>query len=147
MRRGRYIVAKEMTDEEKNRRRKKVEALRHMAKNIQRLRAQVNKDLKSDDEKTRLTALAVALMDKTAERVGNEESAKEGHLGFELMLKPETVLEDRGSFTKVNLLARAIINEVDDDPATVCFFGSLIHAFDEIRESFNKKPKILVLFF
>ena len=37
--------------------------------------------MKSDDEKTRLTALAIALMDKTAERVGNEASAKEGHVG------------------------------------------------------------------
>jgi len=66
---------------EKDRRRKKIKSLRTLAGNIQELRKKIRKDLSSDNEKTRLTALAVAIMDKTAERVGNEGSAKSGHFG------------------------------------------------------------------
>jgi DNA topoisomerase-1 len=79
LRRGRFV--KELTKEEKNRRQKKIKSVRHLAENIHRLRSQVTKDLKSKDEKTRMTALAVALMDKTYERVGNDASAKDGHFG------------------------------------------------------------------
>lgn len=57
---------------------KKVEKLRQ---NIDKLRSQVKKDLASKDPKTQHAALAVALMDETYERVGNEESAKDGHFG------------------------------------------------------------------
>jgi len=72
---------KKMTPEEQTRRQKKCKSVRHLAENIHTLRSKVSKDLRSDDEKTRLTALAVALMDKTASRVGNDESAKSGHFG------------------------------------------------------------------
>jgi len=74
-------VAKEMTDEEKVRRQKKTKSVRHLAGQIHKLRSKVTKDLKADDEKLRMTALAVAIIDKTAERVGNESSAKDGHYG------------------------------------------------------------------
>ena len=70
-----------MTPEEQTRRRKKTESVRKLAQQIHKLRRKLTTDMKSDDEKTRLTALAVAIMDKTAERVGNEASAKEGHVG------------------------------------------------------------------
>ncbi len=87
MRRGRFIRAKkELTDAEKKvlekRTRKKTDNVRNLANNIHKLRSKVTKDLKSKDEKLRLTALVVALIDKTAERVGNEESAKNGHFGI-----------------------------------------------------------------
>lgn len=55
----------------------KAERLEKLSGNIHKLRAQVKKDLKSEDRDKSLTALAVALMDDTAERVGNETS-KEG---------------------------------------------------------------------
>jgi len=55
----------------------KAERLEKLSKSIHKLRAQVKKDMKSSDPSTALTALAVALMDHTYERVGNEES-KEG---------------------------------------------------------------------
>lgn len=54
----------------------KGERLDKLSKGIDKLRAQVKKDLKSDDTMTRLTALAVALMDETAERIGSASSAK-----------------------------------------------------------------------
>ncbi len=57
---------------------KRIEAL---SKSITNLRKQVFKDLSSEDPKTALTALAVGLMDETYERVGNDQSAEEGHFG------------------------------------------------------------------
>lgn len=74
-------MTKPMTPEEQKRRQKKTKSVRHLAEQIHKLRRKLTTDMKSDDEKTRLTALAVAIMDRTAERVGNEESAKEGHVG------------------------------------------------------------------
>lgn len=63
------------------RNRAKAEKVEHLRKQIDKLRKQVQKDLSSKDEHTRATALAVALMDATYERVGNDESAKKGHFG------------------------------------------------------------------
>lgn len=57
---------------------KRVEKLRG---SIGKLRSQYKKDLTAKDEKVRYTALAVALIDDTYERVGNEGSAKDGHFG------------------------------------------------------------------
>jgi len=74
-------VAKPMTEEEQARRQKKTRSVRKLAEQISSLRNRVTRDLKSDDERTKLTAFAVALMDKTAERVGNDESAENGHFG------------------------------------------------------------------
>ncbi len=61
---------------------KKAERLEKLRKSVHKLRAQVKKDLQSGDPERVLTALAVGLMDHTAERVGNSESAEErGHFG------------------------------------------------------------------
>lgn len=58
---------------------RKVEKLRE---GIEKIRAKVKKDIRSDDPSKKLTALAVALMDHTYERVGNDDSAAErGHFG------------------------------------------------------------------
>lgn len=64
-----------------NRHREKAERVEHLRNHISDLRARVKDDLKSDDLMTRLTALAVSLMDHTCERVGNDDSAKNGHYG------------------------------------------------------------------
>ena len=64
-----------------NRHREKAERVEHLRNHITDLRARVKDDLTSDDPMTRLTALAVALMDHTCERVGNDESAGNGHFG------------------------------------------------------------------
>lgn len=65
-----------------NRHRDKAERLQKLNGSIGKLRTKVRKDMRSEDPETRLTALAVALMDETAERVGNETSAEEaGHFG------------------------------------------------------------------
>ena len=64
-----------------NRNKKKAERVEKLRKNIHKLRAKVKKDLHSQDPEKTLLALAVALMDATYERVGNDESAKDGHVG------------------------------------------------------------------
>jgi len=63
------------------RNREKAERLEKLRSSMSDLRAQVSKDLKAEDEEKRLTAMVVALMDETAERVGNDGSADEGHFG------------------------------------------------------------------
>ena len=60
---------------------KKKEHIGQMAESIRSLRNNLTRDIKFDDEKTRLTALAIAVIDRTAERVGNNESAENGHIG------------------------------------------------------------------
>ena len=57
---------------------KKVEKLRGK---LDELRRKITGDLDNKDPDIRLAALAVALIDETYERVGNEDSAKEGHFG------------------------------------------------------------------
>lgn len=60
---------------------KKKERITQLSNNIQKLRNKVSRDLNSDDEKEFLTALVIAIMDKTGERVGNDASAGNGHFG------------------------------------------------------------------
>jgi len=48
---------------------------------IDKLKRKLRADLYSSDDKTRLTALAIRIMMLTSERVGNSESASNGHFG------------------------------------------------------------------
>ena len=72
---------------------KKKDSLMNMADNIRSLRTNLRKDLKSENDKDRLTALAISLMDKTAERVGNDESEANGHLGITGLSKRNVKVE------------------------------------------------------
>lgn len=60
---------------------KKRTRLQELSNIIHRLRLKVNRDLQSEDERTALTALVVAMMDRSAERIGNDDSADNGHFG------------------------------------------------------------------
>jgi hypothetical protein len=73
-----YLYSDRQIAKRNNDKAKRIEALRGR---IGDLRKQVAKDLKSSDPETFLTALAVGLMDDTAERVGNDGSADDGHFG------------------------------------------------------------------
>lgn len=57
----------------------KEKRLKKLSKSLKKMRAKVKEDLSHEDEKIRLAALAVALIDETYERVGNEESASDLH--------------------------------------------------------------------
>lgn len=63
------------------RNKEKAERIEAFRKNVEKLRKKVKSDLKSEDPDTKLTALAIALIDHTYERVGNDESADAGHYG------------------------------------------------------------------
>lgn len=75
-----------------NRHRDKANRLEDLRKGLTDLRAKVRQDLKSKDAKTRMTALAVALIDETYERVGNEGSAEDGHYGVTGWLKSHVMM-------------------------------------------------------
>lgn len=79
---GEEQVVYEYSDRQiENRHKQKAEKLEKLRKGHNDLVKQVKADLKSDDEQKRLSALAVALINDTYERVGNAESAKDGHYG------------------------------------------------------------------
>jgi hypothetical protein len=59
------------------RNKKKETRLKKLSKSLRKMRDKVKSDLTHEDEKIRLAALAVALIDETYERVGNEESASD----------------------------------------------------------------------
>ena len=69
-------------EEVKDRWAKKKEHIEILANNIQKLRYNITKDLSSNNEKVFLTALVISVMDNTGERVGNNESASNGHFGI-----------------------------------------------------------------
>ncbi len=60
---------------------KKKEHIEKLSEAIRSLRNNLTRDIKGDDEKERLTALAISVIDKTAERVGNGDSEQNGHFG------------------------------------------------------------------
>ena len=59
----------------------KRESIYSLQSNIDRLKRHIKQDLISPNEKERLTALVVRIMLYTSERVGNENSASNGHFG------------------------------------------------------------------
>ena len=59
----------------------KRDSVYNLRNNIERLKRYVRQDLFSANEKDKLTALVIRIMLFTSERVGNEESAINGHFG------------------------------------------------------------------
>lgn len=121
-----------------NRHREKSERLDKLMGNIDKLEAKLKKDLSSDDIQTRLTALAVALINDTYERVGNEDSADEGHFGVTGWLKKHVTFSGGKAHLKyvgksgvkqdktvddkdlVSALKEAAEGKSDDDPLFDC---------------------------
>lgn len=60
---------------------KKRNAIKTLRNNIRKLKLKVDKNLSSPDEKTKLTAAIVKIIETTGERVGNESSKLEGRYG------------------------------------------------------------------
>lgn len=118
-RRGKNLLAlnkkwaEELTKEEKKqedtRRRKKVKSVRALAQDIGKLRNHTTRDMKSDDEKIRLVALAISMIDKTAERVGNESSAKDGHVGITGLKKKHISME--GDTVHLSYIAKSGVKQ------------------------------------
>ena len=66
---------------------KKRGQIKHLSKNIRKLKLRIDKDLSSEDEKTRIIATIAKIMEITGERVGNDASAQEGRYGISNLRK------------------------------------------------------------
>jgi DNA topoisomerase-1 len=78
-----FIKPKEATPQELRKRwDKKRESIKELQKNISKLRNKVTSDMSSSDEKTQIIATIIRIIEKTGERVGNEQSKLEGHFGI-----------------------------------------------------------------
>lgn len=64
-----------------NRWNKKRSSIHNLKHNISRLKRKIRLDLQFGNEKQKLTALIIRIMMCTSERVGNEDSANDGHFG------------------------------------------------------------------
>ena len=71
---------------------KKERNIKNVSSEIQSLRNSITRDLSSNDEKEFLTALVIAIMDETAERVGNESSAENGRIGVTGLMKKNVTI-------------------------------------------------------
>ena len=114
---------------------KKKDRIMQLSTILQKLRYNLTSDMKSDDEKTRLTALVIAIMDKTAERVGNEESGESGHHGvtgfkkkhikitgntIDLKYTGKSGVEHEKSFSD-ELIAKTLKKAIKDSPDDYVF--------------------------
>ncbi len=100
-----------------NRHREKAERVEHLRNHMSDLRSRVKSDLKSDDPETRMIALAVSLMDHTCERVGNDESADEGHFGVTgWLVEHVTIKGDKATIKYVGKSGVDHEKTVDDGP-------------------------------
>jgi hypothetical protein len=87
-------IRPEPTEEElRNRWHKKKQHVQQLANSIRKLRYNLTLDLASKDEKKFLTALVISIMDKTAERPGNEESEANGRFGVTGFRKKHVTIE------------------------------------------------------
>lgn len=83
-----------------NRHREKAERIDTLRHSMSDLLSQIEKDLESKDVRKRLTALAVGLINETYERVGNEDSAEDGHFGVTGWLKEHLSFRDGKAILK-----------------------------------------------
>ena len=84
---------------------KKRESIKELQKNITKLRAKVGSDMSSSDEKTQIIATVIRIIDKTGERVGNEQSKLDGHFGITNLRKKHITI--RGSSISLNYTGKS----------------------------------------
>jgi DNA topoisomerase-1 len=84
---------------------KKRNSIKELQKNISKLRSKVTSDMDSEDEKTQIVATIVRIIDKTGERVGNEQSKLDGHFGITNLRKKHITV--RGSSIKLNYVGKS----------------------------------------
>ena len=87
---------------------------------IERLKRKVRADLNSADDKVRLTALVVRIMMLTSERVGNSESAKNGHFGVTEFKRKH--IDVNGNVVTLNYVGKSgVVHEKQFSDATAAF--------------------------
>ena len=98
-----------MEEVEINRWQKKKSNIENLSNNIQRLRLNITKDLNNGSEKDMVTALVISIMDKTGERVGNNESASNGHYGITGLKKKH--LKVNGNTVSLKYIAKSGVEQ------------------------------------
>lgn len=83
-----------------NRHREKAERLESLKGKISDIRKRYRKELTHEDPRTRLTALAVGLIDETYERVGNPQSKENGHYGITTLTKDHVTFGPKGAILR-----------------------------------------------
>ena len=73
-------------------------AIYNLRDKISKLKRVVRADLHSSDEGARLTAVVIRIMMATSERIGNEDSAKNGHFGI-TQFKPKHITVEGNKIT------------------------------------------------
>ena len=111
----------------------KADRIEKLRKSLDSLRKKVNSDLQSSDQKTKLTALVVALIDHTYERVGNSTSAEErGHFGVTGWQKQHISIGKGKAIIKYTGKSGVKHEKVVDDPK---IFPALKAAYDSVEKS------------
>jgi DNA topoisomerase-1 len=105
----------------------KRESIYNLRDNIARLKRKILADIHSSDEKARLTALAIRLMMLTSERVGNEESATNGHFGITHFRKKH--IDVIGSAIHLNYVGKSGVDhdKVVSDATAAKLLQELLH--------------------
>jgi hypothetical protein len=127
-------VVYEYSDQQVSRRNnQKADRIEKLRKSLDSLRKKVNSDLRSDNPKTKLTALVVALIDHTYERVGNDESAEErGHFGVTGWQKQHISIGKGKATIKYTGKSGVKHEKVVDDPKIL---PALKAAYDSVEKS------------
>jgi len=121
----------------KERNKKKAEKLNKLSKSLSTVRKQVKKDISSKDDRIRLSAIAVALIDETYERVGNRYSAADmRHYGVTTWLVKH--IKFPGNTARIKYVGKSGIKQ-DKTVST----PKLVSALKSLCE--GKKPSDLIL--
>jgi len=124
-----YVYSPQQVSRRNNQKADRVEKLRGK---LDSLRKKVKTDLKSKDPKTKLTALVVALIDHTYERVGNDTSAEErGHFGVTGWQKQHISLGKGRAIIKYTGKSGVKHEKVVDDPSII---PALKEAYDSVEK-------------
>ena len=104
-----------------NRHKEKADRIETLRGRIGDLRRRVKSDLKSKDAERRLTALAIALIDVTYERVGNDESADNGHYGVTGWTMDHITFSKNGKTVTFRYVGKSGVKheKTVDDPAII----------------------------
>ena len=128
---GDEMVVYEYSDRQvANRNKAKAKKVEKLKSSIHHLRSKVKKDLKPSDPEKMLTALAVALMDHTFERVGNFESAGEGHFGVTGWQKKHITF---GKKTKIKYVGKSGV-EHDKEITDATIKKALRDAYEAVED-------------
>jgi hypothetical protein len=87
---------------------KKRSAVLNLQDNIQKLRRKVSIDMDSEDEKIKMVATIVRIIDITGERVGNEFSSSDGHFGVAHFMKKHIRID--GNEIKLSYIGKSGVN-------------------------------------